>query len=127
MDRLLYLAMNGAKSMFDRQAQVAHNLANVSTAGFRAETISLAPGGLTGRFNFSEELGAARQLHCLVAGESVIAQVTGHAAFEMGEPVSLHVQPAALQLFDAQTGRRLPQRPAAAQPSSERRPMPVSA
>lgn len=38
MDRLLYLAMNGAKSMFDRQAQVAHNLANVSTAGFRAET-----------------------------------------------------------------------------------------
>jgi flagellar basal-body rod protein FlgF len=38
MDRLLYLAMNGAKSMFDRQAQVAHNLANVSTAGFRTET-----------------------------------------------------------------------------------------
>lgn len=30
--------MGGAKSMFDRQAQVAHNLANVSTAGFRAET-----------------------------------------------------------------------------------------
>ncbi|MEO8136103.1 MAG: flagellar basal body rod protein FlgF [Betaproteobacteria bacterium] len=38
MDRVIYLAMTGAKSMFDRQAQVAHNLANVSTAGFRAET-----------------------------------------------------------------------------------------
>ena len=38
MDRVIYLAMNGAKSMFDRQAQVAHNLANASTAGYRAET-----------------------------------------------------------------------------------------
>jgi flagellar basal-body rod protein FlgF len=38
MDRLLYLAMHGAKSMFDRQNQVAHNLANVSTAGYRTET-----------------------------------------------------------------------------------------
>lgn len=38
MDRLLYVAMNGAKSMFDRQAQVSHNLANASTAGYRAET-----------------------------------------------------------------------------------------
>ncbi|MBL8533232.1 MAG: flagellar basal-body rod protein FlgF [Betaproteobacteria bacterium] len=40
MDRLLYVAMNGAKSMFDRQNQVAHNLANVSTAGYRAETMA---------------------------------------------------------------------------------------
>lgn len=38
MDRLLYLAMNGAQSMFDRQNQVAHNLANASTAGYRAQT-----------------------------------------------------------------------------------------
>lgn len=38
MDRLVYLAMSGAKSMLDRQAQVAHNLANASTAGYRAET-----------------------------------------------------------------------------------------
>jgi flagellar basal-body rod protein FlgF len=38
VDRLVYLAMSGAKSMMDRQAQVAHNLANASTAGYRAET-----------------------------------------------------------------------------------------
>jgi flagellar basal-body rod protein FlgF len=38
MDRVIYLAMNGAKSMFDRQAQVTNNLANVSTAGYRAQT-----------------------------------------------------------------------------------------
>jgi flagellar basal-body rod protein FlgF len=38
VDRLVYLAMSGAKAMFERQAQVAHNLANASTAGYRAET-----------------------------------------------------------------------------------------
>jgi flagellar basal-body rod protein FlgF len=37
MDRLVYTAMSGAKSMLDRQAMVANNLANVSTPGFRAD------------------------------------------------------------------------------------------
>ena len=37
MDRLVYTAMSGAKSMLDRQAMVANNLANISTPGFRAD------------------------------------------------------------------------------------------
>jgi flagellar basal-body rod protein FlgF len=37
MDRLIYVAMTGAKATLDQQASVAHNLANVSTTGFRAE------------------------------------------------------------------------------------------
>jgi flagellar basal-body rod protein FlgF len=37
MDRLLYTAMSGAKSMLDRQSTVANNLANISTPGFRAD------------------------------------------------------------------------------------------
>src|ERR1700743_1493365 len=37
MDRLLYTAMSGAKSMLDRQATVANNIANLSTAGYRAD------------------------------------------------------------------------------------------
>ncbi len=37
MDRLVYTAMSGAKSTLDRQAVVSNNLANVSTAGFRAD------------------------------------------------------------------------------------------
>ena len=37
MDRLVYTAMSGAKSMLDRQSMVANNLANVSTAGYRAD------------------------------------------------------------------------------------------
>lgn len=37
MDRLLYVAMGGAREMLEAQAVVSHNLANASTTGFRAD------------------------------------------------------------------------------------------
>lgn len=37
MDRLIYLSMSGAKATLQRQDVLAHNLANASTNGFRAE------------------------------------------------------------------------------------------
>jgi flagellar basal-body rod protein FlgF len=37
MDRLIYLSMSGAKATLQRQDVLAHNLANSSTTGFRAE------------------------------------------------------------------------------------------
>jgi len=37
MDRLIYTAMTGASQTLSRQAAVAHNLANVSATGYRAE------------------------------------------------------------------------------------------
>lgn len=37
MDRLIYLSMAGARHTLDAQASVAHNLANVNSAGFRAQ------------------------------------------------------------------------------------------
>ena len=37
MDKLIYTAMTGAKNLFERQAAVAHNLANAATTGYRAE------------------------------------------------------------------------------------------
>ncbi|MFY9478916.1 MAG: flagellar basal-body rod protein FlgF [Aquabacterium sp.] len=37
MDRMIYLSMAGAKMDMQRQDVLAHNLANVSTTGFRAE------------------------------------------------------------------------------------------
>jgi flagellar basal-body rod protein FlgF len=37
MDRLIYIAMSGASQTMARQAAVAHNLANVSSTGYRAE------------------------------------------------------------------------------------------
>lgn len=40
MDRLIYIAMNGAKHTMLQQAQVAHNLSNASTNGYKAEANS---------------------------------------------------------------------------------------
>ena len=37
MDRMLYVAMSGAKQVMEQQAAVANNMANVSTPGFRAQ------------------------------------------------------------------------------------------
>jgi len=37
MDKLIYTAMSGAKATMSQQASVAHNLANTTTTGFRAE------------------------------------------------------------------------------------------
>jgi flagellar basal-body rod protein FlgF len=37
MDRMIYLSMAAAKATMHRQEVVSHNLANVSTNGFRAE------------------------------------------------------------------------------------------
>lgn len=38
MDRMIYVAMTGAKHLLEQQAVTAHNLANASTPGFRADT-----------------------------------------------------------------------------------------
>ncbi len=37
MDRLIYIAMNGAKHSMEQQALLSHNLANASTTGFKAD------------------------------------------------------------------------------------------
>lgn len=37
MDRMIYIAMTGAREVTRQQAAVSHNLANVSTQGFKAE------------------------------------------------------------------------------------------
>jgi len=38
MDRLIYIAMTGAQQLLHQQALSAHNLANVGTTGYKAET-----------------------------------------------------------------------------------------
>lgn len=40
MDRMLYVAMSGAKQAMEQQASVANNMANISTPGFRAQVNS---------------------------------------------------------------------------------------
>ena len=49
MDRLIYVAMTGAKYLDERQATIAHNLANSSTTGFRADTVGMRAVPATGQ------------------------------------------------------------------------------
>lgn len=48
MDRLIYIAMNGAKHAMSKQASTSHNLANVSTDGFRAQYNSARAAAVVG-------------------------------------------------------------------------------
>lgn len=63
MDRLIYLAMNGAKHTLERQATVSHNLANASTTGFRSQIDAfralpvVGPGARTRAFVVDTEVG----------------------------------------------------------------------
>jgi flagellar basal-body rod protein FlgF len=41
MDRMIFLAMTGAKHLLERQAVIAQNLANATTTGYRAQTHAL--------------------------------------------------------------------------------------
>ncbi len=40
MDRLIYTAASGARSLMERQDGIAHNLANAGSAGFRADLVT---------------------------------------------------------------------------------------
>ena len=41
MDRMIYIAMTGAKEVLNHQASVSHNLSNAATNGFRAQLTAL--------------------------------------------------------------------------------------
>jgi flagellar basal-body rod protein FlgF len=64
MDRLIYVAMTGAKHTLEQQAVVSNNLANLSTTGFKAElgafraVRSVGPGLPTRTYVVDSTLGA---------------------------------------------------------------------
>lgn len=89
MDRAIYLAMNAATQTMRAQSQAAHNLANVSTIGFRAEMAMLdrlpvAGDGLPSRVNVVErtlgadfsigpQISSGRELDVSIQGQGWIA------------------------------------------------------
>ncbi|MGL1493892.1 flagellar basal body protein, partial [Vibrio parahaemolyticus] len=48
MDKLLYVAMSGAKETLRAQAANTHNLANASTTGFKADLSAFKSRAVTG-------------------------------------------------------------------------------
>jgi sn-glycerol 3-phosphate transport system ATP-binding protein len=78
--------------------------------GLRPEQIALArPGqpGLPVRFDFVEELGAARLYHFLYEDLAVTVHSEEKSRFAPGQEVMLSIPPTAVHLFDAQTTRSL--------------------
>jgi len=109
MDRLIYLSMSGAKALMQRQDALAHNLANGSTDGFRADRMAFraVPGeqanaattrvwALEASAGFDTESGPIRQtgrpLDLAIAGNGWFAVQTAagdeaytrDGAFEVG-------------------------------------------
>ncbi len=76
-------------------------------AGFRAEQMRVGQGGLIGKYEFTEELGAARLLHCALAGTIMIAQVASNQSAAVDGDVPFMIRPSDVHLFDKTTGRRL--------------------
>ena len=76
MDRMIYLAMTGARETMIAQAGVSHNLANASTTGFKAslqhaQTMEVEGPGLPARA-FSMSLD---RLADLTPGQSTTATI----------------------------------------------------
>ncbi len=70
MDRMIYLSMAGAKATMQRQDALAHNLANASTPGFRAEMTAfravpvLGDGASTRVYALETTPGLQRRVGC---------------------------------------------------------------
>jgi len=84
MDKLIYVAMSGAREAMRAQATTSHNLANISTTGFRAlrNVLDSAPIGGTGlptRVNTvrQPELWNTRQGQSLATGRELDVSIQG--------------------------------------------------
>jgi sn-glycerol 3-phosphate transport system ATP-binding protein len=79
------------------------------TVGIRPEQLITAPGGdaLTVKVDLVEPLGADTLVHARLAETLVTARLPGQVDFAEGAPLTLHIDPAAIHLFDAGSGARL--------------------
>ncbi len=100
---------------------VAPESAARAILGLRPEEVAPTDGpGLAASMISAEFLGAETVLTCAVgtAGQTIHARVPGHRRIPEGSPLRLRLPPA-LHLFDAATGRRLPE------PVAGREPIPA--
>lgn len=83
MDKLIYTAMTGAKHIFDRQASVAHNLANATSTGYRAEEHRLRAVPL---------LSEAWPTRAFAVDASVASDLTPGPLQQTGRPLDVAIQ-----------------------------------
>jgi flagellar basal-body rod protein FlgF len=98
MDRMIYVAMSGAKQMLTQQAVVANNLANANTTGFRAQVAS---------FRAAETLGDGAATRAFVVDSTPGADFTPGAIQSTGRDLDVAIEGAgwiAVQLADGSEG-----------------------
>ncbi len=95
MDRMIYLAMTGAKQTLNQQASVSHNLANVSTNGFRAQTSV---------FRAVPIVGEGAQTRAFVVDSTPKADFTPGAIQQTGRDLDIAVQGEGWVAVQAQDG-----------------------
>ena len=83
MDRLIYVAMAGAKHTLEQQAVVANNLANVSTTGFKAMLTA---------FRAAPVIGPGSPTRAFVADSTIGTDFTAGALMETGRPLDIAVK-----------------------------------
>lgn len=83
MDRMIYIAMNGAKHSMQQQAVTAHNLANASTTGYKAEANA---------FRALPVLGDGAQTRTFVVDSTTGADLSSGAIQSTGRDLDIAVQ-----------------------------------
>ncbi len=80
MDRLIYTAMTGAKHTMDQQAVIAHNLANASTTGFKAQLSA---------FRAVPIVGPGAPTRAFVVGSTTGADMSPGPVMQTGRPLDI--------------------------------------
>jgi flagellar basal-body rod protein FlgF len=83
MDRMIYIAMSGAKQVMEQQASAANNMANVSTPGFRAQL---------NNFRAVPVVGEEATTRVFVAASTPGADMNNGPVTETGRPLDVAVR-----------------------------------
>jgi len=83
MDRMIYVAMSGAKQMLEQQSVVANNLANVATTGFRAHMSA---------FRSAEVFGEGAATRAFVVESTPTADYTPGAIQQTGRDLDVAIE-----------------------------------
>jgi flagellar basal-body rod protein FlgF len=96
MDKLVYVAMTGAKHLMLRQDNVAHNLANVNTPGFRAELSA---------FRSAPALGDGQPTRVFAVDSTTGYDFTPGPVQQTGRPLDVAIQGAGWLAVEGADGR----------------------
>lgn len=98
MDRLIYIAMTGAKQVMEQQTTTSHNLANLNTTGFRAQMDS---------FRAVPVQGPSLPTRAFVLDATTGADFTHGLIRQTGNPLDVAVQGAGWIALQGADGREV--------------------